>query len=411
MPGRIIRTPAVAHADGDCFYVSAERVRFPFLRHKPVGVLGNQGACVIAKSYEMKADGVRAGEPIWQAQRKCPDAVYVKRDFRWYEVLSRKTLDVLKAWSPAVEYYSIDEFFFEAVPADGKTPEETAAALQAHIRDKVGLPFSIGVGRSKTLAKLFSDSAKPNGVRVVLDRAGEEALLAELPVDAVSGIARARAARLAAHGIHTCLQLARADRPFIRKLLTCTGEALWWELNGEAVLPLHTERPPHKIISRGGSLGEKTADPERLLAWLARNTERLVEALEFHAVKTEELQVYLGHAEGPGGQARVALLSATDRFEPLLEAARIGLRQAWRGTAVERMHLLAVKLARPGSCQRSLFDPPPDRDEAVARLKREVNGQVGRFALRSGATLPLYGVYRDSAQSYDICDVAGKMCF
>src|SRR5947209_14027539 len=83
---------AVGHLDADCFYVSAERVRDPFLLGKPVGVLGNQGACVIAKSYEMKKAGVRTGEPIWEAAKKCPLGIYIKRDFRWYEVLSRRLL-------------------------------------------------------------------------------------------------------------------------------------------------------------------------------------------------------------------------------------------------------------------------------------------------------------------------------
>ncbi len=113
------RATAVGHLDADCFYVSAERVRDEFLRDKPVGVLGNQGACVIAKSYEMKAAGVGTGMPIWEALVKCPDGVYVKRDFRWYEVLSRLMLDVVRDLSPRVEYYSIDEFFFLAVAARG----------------------------------------------------------------------------------------------------------------------------------------------------------------------------------------------------------------------------------------------------------------------------------------------------
>jgi nucleotidyltransferase/DNA polymerase involved in DNA repair len=77
MPVRVI-----GHLDADCFYVSAERVRDYFLCGKPVGVLGNQGACVIAKSYEMKACGVKTGEPIWEARVKCPEGIYVKRDFR-----------------------------------------------------------------------------------------------------------------------------------------------------------------------------------------------------------------------------------------------------------------------------------------------------------------------------------------
>src|SRR5262252_4030549 len=104
----------VAHLDADSFYVSAERIRHPDLVGKPVGVLGNNGACVIAKSYEMKATGVKTGVPIWDAKALCPEGVYVKRDFYWYEVLSRKMLGVVGTFSPLVEYYSIDEFFFEA---------------------------------------------------------------------------------------------------------------------------------------------------------------------------------------------------------------------------------------------------------------------------------------------------------
>ena len=98
----------IGHLDADCFYVSAERVRYDHLVGAPVGVLGNQGACVIAKSYEIKADGVKTGDPIWEAIKKCPDGLYVKRDCRWYEVLSKLMLDVVRELSPKVEYYSID---------------------------------------------------------------------------------------------------------------------------------------------------------------------------------------------------------------------------------------------------------------------------------------------------------------
>ena len=112
---------AVGHLDADCFYVSAERLRDPFLLEKPVGVLGNQGACVIAKSYEMKAFGVGTGMPIWEALGRCSAGVYLKRDFRWYEVLSRGMFDAVRDLSPRVEYYSIDEFFFLAAPDRGRS--------------------------------------------------------------------------------------------------------------------------------------------------------------------------------------------------------------------------------------------------------------------------------------------------
>src|SRR2546423_15176244 len=96
------RPRAIGHLDADCFYISAERVRNDFLNGKPVGVLGNQGAFVIAKSYEMKASGVKTGEPIWEALVKGPQGVYVKRAFRCYEALSRTMLEVVTECSPRV---------------------------------------------------------------------------------------------------------------------------------------------------------------------------------------------------------------------------------------------------------------------------------------------------------------------
>jgi DNA polymerase V len=401
---------AVAHLDADCFYVSAERVRDRFLCGKAVGVLGNQGACVIAKSYEMKRAGVKTGMPIWDALRLCPHGVYVKRDFRWYEVLSRRMLEVVRTFSPRVEYYSIDEFFFEV--AAGQEPQKMAEQLRDAVLRTVGVPVTVGIARTKTLAKLVSDTAKPFGASALLDGEAVRTLLERLAVTEVSGIAARRAARLAPHGIRTCLDLARADRRLVRWLLTITGEAIWYELNGEPVLPFYTERPPHKMLSRGGSLGESTAQPERLHAWLARNVERLVEELEFHVVRTGALSVYIQHKDGSAGFARTLLPAHTDRFDLLMEAARPALAKAWSADRpATRMHVAASQLRRPGFVQLGLFDAPAEQAEAVARLKREVNAEMGRFALRSGATLPLVEVYRDEAQSYDICDVRGKICF
>jgi nucleotidyltransferase/DNA polymerase involved in DNA repair len=408
-----MRAPhAIGHVDADCFYVSAERVRDRFLLGKPVGVLGNQGACVIAKSYEMKAAGVKTGEPIWEALKKCSQAVFVKRDFRWYEVVSRAMLAVVREFSPRVEYFSIDECVFEAVPAPGQSLQALAEALRERVLRAVGVPVTVGIGRTRTLAKLIADTAKPFGALALTNPDAERALLARLPVTEISGIASRRAARLAPYGITTCLDLARAKRLLVRYLLTRAGEALWYELNGDPVLPLHTERPPHKMLSRGGSLGETTADPQRLLAWLARNTERLIEELEFHLVWAGQLSVAIQCHDGSGACARAPLQGPTDRFDLLLEAGRAALARAWTpGKGANRMHLIASDLRRPGYRQRGLFEPSEDQARDVARVKREINAEVGRFALRSGATLPLYQTYRDEAQSYDICDVRGKLCF
>jgi DNA polymerase V len=174
--------PLVGFGDADAFYASAEAVRRPWLAGLPVGVLGNQGACVIARNYPMKKMGVKVGEPVWEAKIKCPDGLYIKRNFRWYEALSRRMLGELGTFSPRVEYYSIDEFFWTPEPVPGTDWPGAAVAVRDHIKDRVGVPMTVAFARTRTLAKLFADTAKPFGAVAVLDRDHERELLAKLPV-------------------------------------------------------------------------------------------------------------------------------------------------------------------------------------------------------------------------------------
>ncbi|MBX9579345.1 MAG: nucleotidyltransferase [Gemmataceae bacterium] len=402
----------VAHMDADAFYVSAERVRRHTLRGKPVAVLGNQGACVIAKSYEMKGCGVKTGEPIWEAVKKCPEGVFLKRDFRWYEVLSRDMLDALASFSHKIEYYSIDEFFFHVAPASSAAVDAFAREVRDTIGKKVGVPVTVGIARTRSLAKLISDTAKPCGASAVVGPERERELLARLPVTEITGIASRRAARLAPYGIRTCLDFTRAPGHLIRQLLTVAGHDLWRELNGHQIQPINTARIPHKTLSRGGSLGGAVAQPSLLWAWAVRNLERLIEELEFHAVKPARLTVELSHRDGSGTQGDAPLEIPTDRFDELLDAIRVGMRHAWRpGVPVSHMHLTASELRRARGQQLSLFRLPSPKAAAIATLKREVNARFGRFALRSGATLPLTSIYADPSNDYDICDVRGKSCF
>jgi DNA polymerase V len=405
------RQGPIGHIDADAFYVAAERVRYAHLAGMPVGVLGNQGACVIAKSYEMKRCGVTTAMPVWDAQQLCPEGVYVKRDFRWYEVLSRMMLEIMRELSPKVEYYSIDEFFFEAGSPPGGDYQGYAAAIRDRIMERVRVPVTVGIARTRTLAKLISDTAKPFGAMAILDAAAEESLLAARPVTDVTGIAGRRERLLMPWGIRTCLDLVRADRRLIRKLLTASGEALWWELSGDPVLPINPQRLPHKVLSRGGSFGEPTDAPGVLWAWLVRNLERLVEELVFHRVLAGRVAVWIGYRDGGGGEGRAKLEVPSDRFDVLLETYRPCLRRAWiPHVLAARMHLFAEELRPHAPRQLGLFDDLEAAD-AGTLLKRAVNDKHGRFALRSAATLPLGAVYANRANSYDICDVHGKTCF
>ncbi|MFO0958789.1 MAG: hypothetical protein U0800_15375 [Isosphaeraceae bacterium] len=237
---------AIGWVDADTFYCNAERVRFPMLRGVPLAVLGNNGACVIARTPEFKAAGVRVGDPVWEARVRCPAGVYLKRDFDWLGEISGRMLGELREVSPLAEYFSIDEMGFEALPRAGSYTR-AAEEVRGRIRERVGVPTTTGIARTRTLAKLLCDVSKPFGAAAVLSKAEEEDLLAKLPVSEICGIGKRRAAALNAIGIGTCLDFARADRRLVRRLLTVVGEAIWYEVNGDPVLPLKEERPRHKI--------------------------------------------------------------------------------------------------------------------------------------------------------------------
>ncbi|QEL17374.1 DNA polymerase Y family protein [Limnoglobus roseus] len=403
----------IAHLDADAFYVSAERVRHADLANKPVGVLGNNGACVIAKSYEMKAKGVKTGTPIWDAAKMCPEGVYVKRDFYWYEVLSRKMLGIVGTFSPKLEYYSIDEFFFHAEPLrHGQQLATTATTIRDHILEATGLPVTIGIARTRTLAKLFSDTGKPFGAVAVLTRDHERELLAKMPVTEISGIGGKRADRLAPYGIRTCLDLADADGRLVKRLLTKTGHEIWMELNGEPVMPIRPERPPHQVLGRGGSLMGNVEDPKVLWAWCVRHVERLIEELRYHNVRTTTLAVEVGWKDQgwTGGTSNSP--TPTDRIDELLDLARASLRRAYvTGRTATHMQVKATELRRGKGFQLSLFDKPDPKKDKLATVKAAINEKYGRFKVRTATTLYLPAVYRDPANEYDICDVRGKVCF
>lgn len=405
----------MAHLDADCFYVSAERVRFTHLKDKPLAVLGNQGICVIAKSYEMKAQGVKTGMPIWEAKKICPEGIYLKRDFRWYGLLSQRMLHLLQELCPQVEYYSIDEFFFAATALPrlpGQSLLSAAQRLQEQMLQQVGVPVSIGISWTKTLAKLASDTAKPFGCRVLLDPDQIEAFLARQPVEEVSGIGEQSRRKLAQHGITTCLHYIQAGPRWLRRLLTIKGEQLWRELRGQLVYPLLAQRPPHQLISRGGSIGRASADPERVWAWVVRHLERLIEALDYHQALPERLALSLRLRGGDNVSGDIPLPEPTARFDLLLTAARELLTGLWQPPlVVTGVYLLVSRLHYGPLVQKSLFTPANPTAERIALVKRLVNARIGRFAVRSGATLPLYDVYQDEAQQFDICDIPGKMCF
>lgn len=400
------------HIDADCFYVSCERVRDPRLCGKPVAVLGNQGACVIARSYEIRTFGVTVGMPVWEAKKLCPEAVFIKRDFQWYALLSGAMQDVLGKFSNVIEYYSIDESF---VDLGEREYLGDLNALGARMRDEVltqtGIPVSVGLSVSRTLAKMAAKRNKPFGVTIVLEDELND-FLTDVSVSDVPGIGRRLAERLERVGVTTVKEFTACSSFLIKRLVHKPGEELWYELQGKSVLPVRGERPERKNLSRGGSLWGHHKDRKYVWAFLVRNLERVADSLWEDEMETSALLIVLISSDGRVLKSLQRLPDYTCSYSLLLQALRRGFDEIFcEGVSYCGSHLLAEDLRSLKGKQMSFFEVSSFQDEKFVRLKRLMNSKFGVFAVRSGATAYAPAVFRDEASNFEISDIKGKFCF
>ncbi len=244
-------TATILHADLDAFYASVEQLLDPSLRGMPVAV---GGGVVLAASYEAKAFGVRSGMAGRRARELCPELIFVTGHFKDYQRLGDAALNVLNDFTPLVERISIDEAFADVAGCTHLfgSPAEMAGAIRRRVRTELGLAISIGVARTKHLAKIASQVAKPDGL-VVVDPGTELDFLHDLPVELMWGVGPVTAARLAEIGVQTIGQLAKVPGHSLERLL---GRAA-----GEKLTALAWNRDPREINAhrRARSAGAQSA--------------------------------------------------------------------------------------------------------------------------------------------------------
>src|SRR4051794_38610204 len=257
------RTDAsILHADLDSFFASVEQRDDPALRGRPV-IVG--GGVVLAASYEAKAFGIRTAMGGLQAKALCPHAVVVPPRFDAYTDASRAVFTVFDDTTPLVEGISIDEAFLDVggLRRVSGTPVDIAAKLRADVRERVGLAITVGIARTKFLAKVASGVAKPDGLLLVPPD-GELAFLHPLPVERVWGVGAKTAAKLHARGITTVGDMARIGEGPLTTILGRHG--------GRHLHALAVNRDPRPVVTRArrrsiGSqhaLGRRRRTPEEL---------------------------------------------------------------------------------------------------------------------------------------------------
>jgi DNA polymerase V len=269
----------------DCnnFYVSCERLFQPALLGKPVVVLSNNDGCVIARSDEAKALGIPMGLPAFKLTDliKAHPIEIFSSNYTLYGDLSTRVMTTLTQWAPAVEVYSIDEAFLDLTGLSTDDLVSYGHTMRATIQQWTGIPVSIGIAPTKTLAKLANRLAKRSaqGVVALTVPAEIDATLACTRVEEIWGIGPGSTKRLKAHEITTALQLRNANDRWIRQYLDVVGQRIVWELRGISCLPLELCPPPKQSLMVSRSFGRPITTLIEMREAVATYTTRAAEKI------------------------------------------------------------------------------------------------------------------------------------
>lgn len=251
MPDRVI-----LHSDLNNFYASAECILFPEFKNKPLAVCGDEKArhgIVLAKSEEAKKYGVRTGDVIWEAKRKCPHLVIRPARFSVYTKLSKEVRDIYGRFTDHIEPFGIDECWLDVTKSGVfGSGYEIAEQIRRAVREELGLSVSVGVSFNKVFAKLASDLKKPDAVSVV-DRSNFREKIYGLPVTDLLFVGKSMAARLEKIGVRTIGALAAAEPAFLQSYLGKWGQTLSTYARGEDDSPVRHIEEAQELKSIGNS--------------------------------------------------------------------------------------------------------------------------------------------------------------
>jgi DNA polymerase IV len=319
-------TAAILHADLDSFYASVEQRDDPALRGRPV-IVG--AGVVLAASYEAKARGVRTAMGGRMARLLCPDAITVSPRMSAYAQASKDVFEVFRDTTPMVQGISIDEAFLDVhgLRRISGSPERIAERLRADVLRRVGLPITVGVARTKFLAKVASRVAKPDGLLVV-PADGELAFLHPLPVELLWGVGPVTAAKLGAYGIRTVGHVARIGEAALVSILGAGP--------GRHLFALAHNRDPRPVETgkRRGSIGAQRAigwgrhTPEDVDAALAGLVERVTRRMRAAGRPGRTVVLRLRFDDFSRITRSRTLLRPTTRTDTVLELARRLLAEA-----------------------------------------------------------------------------------
>ncbi|WP_456310431.1 translesion error-prone DNA polymerase V subunit UmuC [Serratia proteamaculans] len=378
-----------ALVDVNSFYTSCETVFRPDLRGQPVVVVSNNDGCVISRSAEAKALGIKMGAPYFKLKQELQrQHVHVfSSNYALYADLSERVMMLLTEMSPGIEIYSIDEAFINVAGVENCMPLETFGhQMRSRVLKETGLTVGVGIGPTKTLAKLANYAAKKwrraGGVVDLSNVDRQRKLLALVPVEEVWGVGRRISKKLNGMGIENALQLAESSLWVIRKNFNVVLERTARELRGEPCLGVEEFAPTKQQIMCSRSFGHRITDYEEMHQAICAYAERAAQKLRQEKQFCRFISVFLRtspHAEGEvfyGNQASGTLLIPSNDTRDILRVATEALDRIWiEGHRYMKAGVMLGDFFSRGETQLNLFDEyqPKPNSEALMQVLDELN--------------------------------------
>ena len=368
--------PIFALVDCNNFYASCERVFNPKLEGQPIVVLSNNDGCVVARSNEAKALGIAMGVPEFQIRPllRAHHVHVFSSNYTLYGDLSQRVMETLEQFCPDLEVYSIDEAFLSLVDFERRNLTDYGRQIRQTVKQWTGIPVSVGIAETKTLAKIANRVAKQTpdmgGVCDLLTCPDREALLSRVAVEDVWGIGPNHAHMLTQHGITTAFQLRRVDDQWIRKRMGIVGLRLVMELRGVSCLDLEQCPAPKQSLTCSRAFGTLISTLGEMEEAVSVYTSRVAEKLRRERLAATVLTVCLTtneFKEGPqySNALTLNLSVVTDTTSDLIKSALQGIRAIYRdGYLYKKAGVMLTGLVPVSQTQADLFD---DRDRRKSK--------------------------------------------
>jgi len=377
-----------ALVDGNNFYVSCERVFNPKLEGKPVVVLSNNDGCIISRSNEAKALGLKMAEPVFKRKEiiEKNSVVVFSSNYTLYGDMSNRMMKTLQTFSPDIEVYSIDEAFInlKGIQTD---LTEYAHRIKATIQKNIGIPVGVGIANTKTLAKIANKIAKKqNGVFVIDSERTRDWALRNTPIEDVWGIGRQYSKMLMKLGINTAYDFSQLDANWVRGRMSVVGQRTRDELLGQPCIALDTIIKAKKNIATTRAFGKKLSDINIIAEAVASHAVRCAEKLRKQKSVASLLTIFI-HSDPFSENEKyiyksvtITLSRASSTNHELVKAALTGLKRIYQPNILyKKTGVIVSEISSESYVQGNLFEENNSAQlKEISKITDLLNSRFGK---------------------------------